>query len=281
MIEACEFDGSCGFENFARRRAFGLALLLVIAVAAPRGAQGQATFNPYVDARYEHDSNVFRAPNSEALVLAIGDPKLSDSDLRSLIGVDGTYLWSGQKLTAKLEGRRFDYSHYGMLDHDEYLADIALNWKLTSLLDGLVEARQEHAMAPFYLGNSTQLTLNTDRDIGGKANLNFNPDWRLEGGLLFHKLDSPLQNFPDFVERDTTTHLGLVNVSVSHLEYGIGFDRIEGRFRERGERRAIHPEQQQADAAIHGQRVDHLECLGRLLKARADHEWRQRLGLHR
>ena len=231
MIEAREFDGSTipGFMTGAAR-AFGLAIVALVAVAVPRGALGQATASPYVDARYEYDSNVFRAPNSEALVLAIGDSKLSDSDLRYLAGVNGTYLWSGQKLTAQLEGRRFEYSHYGALDHSEYLADITLNWRLTSLLDGLVEAHQEHAMAPFYLGNSTQLTLNTDRDIGGKANFNFNPDWRLEGGILFHKLDSPLQNFPDFVERDTTTHLRLVNVSVSHLEYGIAFDRIDGRF---------------------------------------------------
>jgi Putative beta-barrel porin 2 len=231
MIDAFEVDGSSGFiKHAARALGLGIYFATAIAVVAPRAAQAQAIVNPYVDARYEYDSNVFRAPNSEAIFIANGDPKLSDSDLRYMAGLDAAYLWSDQKFTAKVEGRRFEYDHYGDLDHSEYLADLAMNWKLTSLLDGLLEARQEHAMAPFYLGNSTQLTINTDRNIGGKLNLHFSPDWRLEAGVLSHVLDSPLQNFPDFVERDVTSHLGLVNVGISHLEYGIAFDRIDGRF---------------------------------------------------
>ena len=58
-------------------------------------------------------------------------------------GMDGTYLWSQQKLTATLEGRHFDYDHFTELDHNEYLAHVALDWKLTSLLDGILDARQE------------------------------------------------------------------------------------------------------------------------------------------
>ncbi len=229
MIEPFAAGGSSGWTKFAARAA-ALGFLVAMALALPPGAGAQTVVSPYLDMHYEYDSNVFRAPNSETLFMAIGDTKLSDSDLRYLAGLDGAYAWSEQKLTVKLEGRRFEYDHYGDLDHSEYLADVALNWKLTGLLDGVVEARDEHAMAPFYIGNSTQLTINTDRNFDGKLKLHFSPDWRLEAGVLSHILDSPLQDYPDFLERDVTSHLGLVNVGITHLEYGIAFDRIDGRF---------------------------------------------------
>jgi len=144
--------------------------------------------------------------------------------------MDGTYLSGQQKLTAKLEGRRYDYDQFTDLDHDEYLADIALRWKLTSLLDGTFDARQERAMAPFTLGNSSELTINVDRKINGLFNLNFNPDWRLEAGAYSHDLKSPLQFYPDFVEREFATHVGLINTSQTNLTYGITADHIAGRY---------------------------------------------------
>jgi Putative beta-barrel porin 2 len=213
-----------------RRAAHGLVLGLAAAFAAPHFALAQATFNPYADARYEYDSNVFRAQSAQANLIAIGDSTLADKDLRSVVGVDGTYLWSEQKLTATLEGRRYNYDHFTNLDHNEYLADVALKWKTTSLLDGILEARQEQLMAPFAIGNSTQLTIDVDRKISGTLDLNINPDWRLESGVYSHNLKAPLQDFPDFTEREVGTQLALVNRSITHLTYGISLDHISGRF---------------------------------------------------
>ncbi|HEY2783074.1 MAG TPA: hypothetical protein VGI90_20020 [Steroidobacteraceae bacterium] len=206
------------------------ALLIAAAIAAPRMAAAQASANPYADVHYEHDSNVFRVQNSQANLIAIGDPTLADNDVKAVAGAEGTYLWSEQKLTATVEGRRYLYDHFSQLDHNEYLADVALKWKTTSLLDGLVEARQEQLMAPFTLGNSTQLSIDVDRRLTGGLNLNINPDWRLESEVYSHNLKSPLQNFPDFVERETGTQLALLNRSVSHLTYGITVDHISGSF---------------------------------------------------
>jgi hypothetical protein len=213
-----------------RRTAHGLVLGLAAAFAAPHFALAQAAFNPYADVHYEYDSNVFRAPSAQANLIAIGDSTLADRDLRSVVGVDGTYLWSEQKLTATLEGRRYDYDHFANLDHNEYLADVALKWKTTSLLDGILEARQEQLMAPFAIGNSSQLTIDVDRKISGTLDLNINPDWRLESGAYSHHLKAPLQDFPDFVEREVGTQLALVNRSITHLNYGISLDHISGRF---------------------------------------------------
>jgi Putative beta-barrel porin 2 len=209
---------------------YGLLLGLAAACAAPHPAFAQVTFNPYADAHYEYDSNVFRVQNSQANLIAIGDPTLADKDLRGVIGAEGTYRWSEQKLTATVEGRRTIYDHFSDLDHNEYLADVALDWKTTSLLDGIFEARQEQLMAPFANGNSTQLTVDVDRKISETLNLNVNPDWRVEAGVYSHNLKAPLQDFPDFVERETGTQLALVNRSIAHLAYGISVDHISGRY---------------------------------------------------
>jgi hypothetical protein len=204
------------------------ALSCVLALSGP--ALAQLTVNPYVDERYEHDSNVFRAENSETNFLNFGDPTLADNDLRSVAGMDGTYLWSQQKLTVALEGRRYDYDHFTDLDHNEYLGDLAFDWKLTRLFDGLIDARQEQFMAPFALGNSTQLTIDVDRKINATLNMNVHNDWRVETGVYWHDFKSPLQFYPDFVERETATHLALLNKAVTNLSYGISFDHISGRF---------------------------------------------------
>ncbi|HXC07889.1 MAG TPA: hypothetical protein VNV61_03080 [Steroidobacteraceae bacterium] len=207
----------------------GLATLA--SAFAPAGpALAQLTVNPYVDERFEHDSNVFRAENAQTNFLNFGDATLADTDLRSVVGMDGTYLWSQQKLTATLEGRRFDYDHFTDLDHNEYLGDVAFDWKMTRLFDGLIEARQEQLMAPFALGNSTQLTIDVDRKISATLNMNIHTDWRVETGVYSHDLKSPLQSFPDFEERETGTHLAVLNRAVTNLSYGISLDHIAGVF---------------------------------------------------
>lgn len=228
MTEPRKFPGT---RRFGGARGLGQrALLLIALAAAAQCANAQMTLDPYVDAHVEHDSNVFRLPNSQTAVMEVGDPTLGDTDLKYLAGLDGVYLWSQQQLTGKFEVGRYDYDHYKDLDHTEYLADVTLKWKLTSLLDGSLDAKQTSAMAPFALGNSPQLTIDVDRDIDGKANLNFNPDWRLEAGLYSHNLKTPLLDFPDFVENEVGSHLGIVNLSITDLTYGIGFDHIAGRF---------------------------------------------------
>lgn len=229
MNEYCQEKAGRRAVTKLRTALWGLAALAA-GVSLPLQAGAQATLAPYLDAHYERDSNVFRVENSQANVAALGDPTLADTDLKYVAGMDGTYLWSQQKLTATLEGRRFDYDHFTELDHSEYLAHVALDWKLTSLFDGILDARQEQYMAPFVLGNSSQLSIDVDRKIDAKANLNVNPEWRVETEAYSHNLKAPLEGFPDFVEREIGTHLALVNKSVTNLSYGIALDHISGRY---------------------------------------------------
>ncbi len=203
-----------------------LAMLFVL----PGAALGQATFNPYVSAQVEHDSNVFRVPDSQTATQFYGGPTLADTDFRYIAGATGTYLWSLQKLSGTIEGRHITYDHFTFLDHSEYLANLQLDWKVASLLDGIVQARQEHLAAYFADRQSPTLEVDTDRNIVGKLNLKFRTDWRLETGVNFHTYESPLQFYPDFTEHETGTHLGVSYLGIANLTYGVGVDHISGNF---------------------------------------------------
>ncbi len=191
----------------------------------------QATFDPYLSTKVEHDSNVFRVPNSTAAAMYNnGNPALGDTDWWYIAGMDGTYLWDRQQLTEKLQFSHQNYANFTELNHSEYLARIALDWKLGSLFDGLLEYLQQKVQAPFALNDSTALTINTERNLAGKFNVKLAPEWRLETGMHFYELDSPLQFYPDYVERDVGTDIGIKYLGVAKLVYGFTISRLDGKF---------------------------------------------------
>jgi hypothetical protein len=193
-------------------------------------AMAQSMANPYASASVEYDSNVHRLPNSQAAQTYYGDPTLADWDTKIIAGIEDTYLWGQQKFIGKVEARRFQYNHFTDLDHFEYLADLALNWKLSRLFDGLLEFHDERFAAPFVNNNSTTLEVNTDRNIVGNVKYNFTRDWRLDAGVNFHTLSTPLQLYPDYAQHETGSHLGISYLGVANLSYGIAYDHLSGNF---------------------------------------------------
>ena len=226
MIEAFDTDG-CG----RRRRAVGPRAVLVTALLTTPGlCFAQLTVNPYVSAQVEHDSNVFRLQDRQTALLLTGDSTLGDTDERYIVGTDGTYQWGRESLVGKFEGRKVEYDHFTANDHSEYLADLALNWKVLSELDGVLSLRQEKLAAPFENRDSSTLEVNTDRSIFGKVNYTFTPDWRLDGSVNFHTLKAPLQFYPDFTEHETISHAGISYLGVANLTYGIAYDHVDGSY---------------------------------------------------
>ncbi len=206
------------------------AILIAALLAVPGVCHAQLTVNPYVSAQVEHDSNIFRLQDRQTALLLTGDSTLGDTDERYIVGADGTYLWGRESLVGKFEARKVEYDHFTDINHSEYLADLALNWKVLSELDGLFSVRQERMAAPFENRDSNTLEVNTDRSIFGKANYTFNPDWRLDGSVNFHTLKAPLQFYPDFTEHETISHAGLSYLGVANLTYGISYDHLSGNY---------------------------------------------------
>ncbi len=215
----------------ARHAARGLAVLCALLCLGVVGeVRAQATLNPYVSVQAEHDSNVFRVENSSIAQAFYGDPTLADTDFRYVAGMDGTYLWSLQKFSATVEGREIDFDHFKFLNHSEYLGDLKWDWKVSNVLDGLIEARQEHKAAYFADSDSPYLEVDTDRNITGKLNFIFRTDYRLETGVNFRTYEAPLQFYPLFVDRENGTHLGLSYLGITNLSYGFAVDHIDGSY---------------------------------------------------
>jgi hypothetical protein len=207
----------------------GIYVGLILAfMTAPNTVFAQLNMDPYATAHIEHDSNVFLVPNSEFQIMERGFSELGDTDAKAVAGLNGVYLWSLQSLTANFEVRRLDYEHFTDLDHNEYLGDLRFDWKLGSVLDGLLHVRQERSAPSFANNDSTGLTLNTARNADAKVDLKITPDWRLEAGADYSKLEAPLQFYPEFVDREVGTQLGIKYLGVANLSYGLVYQHIDG-----------------------------------------------------
>jgi hypothetical protein len=209
-----------------------ISILLMVAAFGSDGALGQSLFLPYGSAQYEYNNNVFDLPNSSAAYLANGDPRLGDSDLKTVAGAEEDYVWGRQRFYATEEARYFEYDHFSYLDHYEYQLKLDLDWKLFSMLDGALLGTLQRYMAPFANRNTvTQLEIDIDRNAIAKVNLGISPEWRLETSLDYHNLDAPIQDYPEYGLSETTEHIALKYLGLSKFTYGLSVDYLQGRFR--------------------------------------------------
>lgn len=204
--------------------------LLAIAGIFAMPALSQTVILPYAGTQYEHNNNVFYLPNSSAA--GNGDTTLGDSNLKSTAGADFTYLWDRQRFYSTLEGRYIAYDHFNYLSHPEYLAKAGLDWKLLSAFDGTFLGSIERVMSPFAQRDTqTALAVNLDRHAIAKFNFLVAPEWRVETGVDYHDLDSPIQDFPDYGLNETTARAALKYSGFSNLTYGLAADYINGKYR--------------------------------------------------
>jgi hypothetical protein len=217
--------------NALKTRACRITVLVLVNFCATGVAYGQSTFLPYGSTQYEYNNNVFALPNSSAAVSANGDPRLGDSDLRTIAGFEEDYILARQRFYSTIEGRYIDYDHFSYLNHSEYLVKLGLDWKLLSAYDGTFQASQEQSMAPFANRDTqTQLALDVDKNVVGKFNFRITPVWRLETSLIYDDLKAPIQNYPDYTLKQTTSHVAVKYLGVSNFTYGVAADYLDGKY---------------------------------------------------
>ncbi len=215
-----------------KSRGLQLSILLAATVFASKIVYCQSTFLPYVSTQYEHNNNVFDLPNSSAAYAADGDPRLGDSDLRSVAGFDENYFLGRQRFYATVEGRYIDYDYFTYLNHYEYLVKLGLDWKLTSTFDGTFLGSLQRLMAPFANRNTTTaLAIDLDHNVIGKFNVRITPEWRLETSVQYHDLESPIQGYPDYGLSETTGHAAVKYLGFANLTYGVSVDYLDGNYR--------------------------------------------------
>jgi hypothetical protein len=207
-------------------------MLAMAAIFLPAAAYCQSVFQPYASAQYEYNNNVFALPNSSAAVAASGDPRLGDSDLRTVAGFEEDYLFGHQRFYATMEGRYIDYDHFSYLTHPEYLIKLGLDWNLTHVIYGTFLGSVEHVMAAFAdRQTQTELALNLDRNAVAKINVRIAPEWRLETSATYHDLSSPIQDYPDYGLTETIGHAALKYLGFANLTYGLSADYTDGNYR--------------------------------------------------
>lgn len=189
------------------------------------------TLTPYAAEDLEHNSNIFDLQTNQP---GLGYPSgsLADTFLESRAGVDGVYMLDQQRFFGTAEFRRYDYNKFTDLNHNEYLFDGGLKYKVAQIADGTVEYRHEQRMVQFQdLTAATYLILETENTANASFNVNFTPEWRLESKARDHLLDSPRSNVPQLSLHEDSIREGLRYLGVSNLSAGVDVEYLKGQYR--------------------------------------------------
>ena len=197
----------------------------------PMVVYGEFHITPYVASQAEYNSNVFDLSSTGQALIENGETKRDDVVLRNLAGVTGSYRIGQQTLHGTVEGRRFDYEHFTLLDHNEYLLDGGLNWALNNEVDGAIDFRQERSMASFADRNTSQLAMERDRAAGARINMMLTPEWLLQSGIRTHELDSPVQGSPSFELSENSINAAANYVGVQALSAGLYVEYLRGQYK--------------------------------------------------
>jgi hypothetical protein len=220
--------------------------VLILAFACPGVALAQLDFQetvppqthfaPYVDGGYEHDSNLFALSSSAPAPVGRNGPSLSDTLWRARAGFDSAYDWSLQEIYLIAEGRRFTYDQFTQLNHDEYLLHGGWNWKLASLLDGVLDYRRERSMVSFLQINEAQFSAKEQlylqvQSVGtASINVQMSPEWRLQSQGKINDLNTQLPGTPSLTLREESIHEGLRYGGFANLSAGLDGEYLRGTF---------------------------------------------------
>jgi hypothetical protein len=210
-----------------------LAILAVIALACIGAApQVLAVTNvtPYATVGVQTDSNVFARPDNQPPFAATGNTELGDTISEYLAGVIVDFGWGLDDLKLDAEGRRFNYSRFTQLDHNDYKFGGNFTWHLGPVVDGSLVYEQSHIMEPLADTFSEQLEQQTDRKATGTARILITPEWRFELQPSWHELDSPLPQYPGFGLHETAGAAALDYLGISKLVAGLRVRYTDGSF---------------------------------------------------
>jgi hypothetical protein len=220
--------------------------ILLLALASPGAALAQLDFpppaqplthfTPYVDGAYEHDSNLFAISSSAPEPIGRNGPTLSDTLWKVRGGFDSAYDWGLQEFFAIAEFRRFTYDQFSQLTHDEYMVHAGWNWKVASLLDGVLDYQRERSMVSFLTINAEQLSaeeqlfLQVQSIATASINVQMTPEWRLQSQGKLNEENTQLPGEPDLTLREESVHEGLRYVGFANLSAGLDGEYLRGNF---------------------------------------------------
>lgn len=204
----------------------GLAMLCLM----PAAALGQSAFSPFAAMSVEHDSNVFGFSGRDEAERTTGSPALSDTVTRASVGADLQHTFGQQTLRAGIHGGRNEFQRFGQLDHTHHRWSTALDWRLGSRVDGLLDWRQERRMAALADRQGSDLTMEDERIGTAALNLDIGADWRLENTVRSRELESPLDGLPHFALEEDSFGTELRHSGLGLFNAGLRAEYLDGRF---------------------------------------------------
>lgn len=180
--------------------AYGLILIFPMAYAesqVPDYArhEGIIDFRPYVSANVSYDSNIFRLVNSARAQQLFGTPQLSDTLLKTELGLETRLRLSRQLITLDLSVNDTKYDQFKRLDFTGNAKAIRWSWVLGSYLDGMISYSDSEVDSGFtdVISSAAAVTSNNLRTTQSTLASLFwhvHPDWTVFGSLQKNDLSN-------------------------------------------------------------------------------------------
>jgi len=221
-------------------------MLLLIALC-PVAAEAQFYAVPSANVDYGYNSNVFAVPTTFGPGLRASGLSFADHSISESAAAQVLYQWGLQELYANVQAQHVSYDQDSELNHNEFLANGGMKWKLGYLLDGSLDYRYQRNMVQFLEFTGTELLLQHENTATASANLQVTPDWRLENQGQIDHLDSPRPGLPNLNQTEDRIQERLRYAVATGLTAGLNAGYIHGNFN--NDEADIAPEYNQYSAA--------------------------------
>lgn len=204
---------------------YGCALL---ALGWATAATAELKLVPYGSAQYIYYSNLFEVSGRDEAVAQNGTDQRDDTALRYSAGAEASATFGQQRLHLQGEASRLAYNRFDQLDHNEHLIDGGLDWKLASVVDGVLNYRQERRLASLSDLDTSELRVQTDRTGRATVNVNLTPSWRLETAAEAYRSELPLTGAPQFQLEERRGTVGVKHAGTGQVSVGARAGYVDG-----------------------------------------------------
>jgi hypothetical protein len=207
-----------------------MACAVAAACSVPVAARAELDWVPYVGLAGEYNSNVFGISGADEAREQLGDDERADSLTRLTGGVDLKYLLGQQTFSALAEGRKVQYNRFNQLDHTEHHYAAGLDYKLGSIIDGALSYDNEERMASLANIDSSELSVEREKVLGGTFNILVHPEWKIETGAKTRTQELPLPLYPDFELSEDSVNAALKYLGFQRLAAGVYWEYVDGEY---------------------------------------------------
>lgn len=197
-------------------------VLLGLVAAGPACAALSDTFTPFIGVSYGYDDNLFRLPDSEAVV--------SDTIKSTVAGLAFERPLGRQRFSGSAKVSKVGFTRYDSLDYNGKDANLTWLWELGNHLQGQVGATYTETLTSFSDFRSTERNIRSARGQFAEANWRFHPSFRLHSRYSSDKYDYSLSSQSYLDRQEDRGELGVDYLAPSGSSVGLQLRRTKGEY---------------------------------------------------